>query len=403
METKLPAKLLETPEGARANQILRTCVHCGFCNAACPTYRLTGDELDGPRGRIYLIKELLEAGQNTERATHHLDRCLTCRACETVCPSGVAYGELAEIARDRLGPSRAGLSGFLRGMLRWLVPEASRLRFWARLGRPFKRFLPTPLAEQIPVNLGKTLDPTTDKLHERGFAKRVILLQGCAQQVATAEVNLALQRLLARRGIGVLLVSEEGCCGALNQHLGAKEQALAEMRRNVERIYPMLRHAEAVISTASGCGVTVKDYARLLAHDSAYAERAAAVAKQTLDIGEYLDRERLTFTAAERGAKVAWHPPCTLQHGQGKGAEVESLLIRAGYELVPVVDRELCCGAAGTYAVLQSRMASQLRRQKLDNLMAEGPDIIATANVGCQTHLAAAEKLPVKHWIELLN
>ena len=397
MQTQLPAEFIATDRGRRANEILRSCVHCGFCNATCPTYQFTGDELDGPRGRIYLSKELCEGAESPERVTQHLDRCLTCRACETTCPSGVAYGELADIARRQIGPRRPGLQGAMRRLLQWLVPNARRLRLLSRLGKYVRFLLPRALASQVPDAVTQGLAGNTQG------AKQVLLLQGCAQQVTTGGVNESLQTLLADLGIGVITAPREGCCGSLNMHLGDEAKTLDAVRNNVDALFPRLSQVEAIVSTASGCGVTVKDYGSLMASDPAYAERAARVSEATVDVSEYLGGLAATLTAKFPGKRVAWHPPCSLQHGQQVEGLVERLLRAAGYELLPVADAHLCCGSAGTYSVLQPDWSDQLRQNKLQALQSHQPDLIATANVGCQTHLADGTKTPVLHWIELLR
>ena len=397
MQTQLPAAFIATDRGRRANEILRSCVHCGFCNATCPTYQLSGDELDGPRGRIYLIKELFEGAQSAERVTQHLDRCLTCRACETTCPSGVAYGELADIARRQIGPRRPGLRGALRRLLQWLVPNAGRLRFLSRIGWFVRFLLPQALASQVP-------DSVTRGLAGNSYgSKQVLLLQGCAQQVTTGGVNASLQALLAQLDVGVMTAPGEGCCGSLDLHLGDEPKTLKAVRNNVDALFPLLSQVDAIVSTASGCGVTVKDYGSLLAADPVYAERAVRVAEATVDVSEYLGNLAATLTAKFPGKRVAWHPPCSLQHGQQVDGLVEKLLMAAGYELLPVADAHLCCGSAGTYSVLQPDWSDQLRQRKLQSLQTHQPDLIATANVGCQTHLADGTKTPVVHWIELLT
>ena len=398
VQTKLPDAFLATRRGARAEEILRSCVHCGFCNATCPTYQLSGDELDGPRGRIYLIKELFEEQANEVRATVHLDRCLTCRACETTCPSGVSYGELAELARDELGAHRGGSNGIVRRLLQWLVPHAARLRTILRLGRLVKPLLPQTLAKTLP----KRISPARDWYAQQQATQRVLLLQGCAQQVMTGEVNEHLQKLLAAREVGVTTLREEQCCGSLKLHLGNESGALASIRHNVDAFYPLLADYAAIVSSASGCGVTVKDYGRLLAHDQDYAERAAAVAAHTVDVGEFLAAQDWSFTAAVEERRIAWQAPCTLQHGQGADGKVAELLVQAGYELVPVADEHLCCGSAGTYSILQPEWSQQLKANKLQALQAQNPDLIATANVGCQNHLETDAKVPVVHWVQLL-
>lgn len=395
MRTEFSAELLATDAGARANEILRACVHCGFCNATCPTYLVSGDELDGPRGRIYLMKSLLEEGVVSDRSVEHLDRCLTCRACETTCPSGVAYGELAEIARAQIGPGRSGMSGVLRRLLKWMVPRPGRLRAMARLGKLFRPLVPGAMVHSLPRRIGRGV------ISNRGFTRQVVVLNGCAQQVSTAETNVHLQNLLAEHGVGTLVVDGERCCGALDLHLGDEAAALRAARANVDALHAVLGDVEAVISSASGCGVTYKDYARLLQGDPDYAQKAAEVAARVLDVSEYLAEFKLQ--AASAATRVAWHAPCTLQHGQQLRGGVESLLSRAGYELVDVVDAHLCCGSAGSYSMLQPEMSAVLKQRKLGALQHDAPDVIATANVGCQTHLASGSQVPVVHWIELVK
>ena len=399
MQTNLPDEFLATPQGARAEEILRSCVHCGFCNATCPTYQLSGDELDGPRGRIYLIKELFEEQANQERAALHLDRCLTCRACETTCPSGVSYGELAELARDQLGTDRVGSVGIVRRLLQWLVPYPGRLRTMLWLGRLVKPLLPHTLAKALP----KKISPARHwSAQQQQPNQRILLLQGCAQQVMTGDVNEHLQGLLAARGVGVATLKEEQCCGSLKLHLGNEDGALISVRQNVDAFYPLLADYAAIVSSASGCGVTVKDYGRLLAHDPDYAERAAAVAAHTVDVGEFLAAQNWAFAAASAKRRIAWQAPCTLQHGQGVDGKVAELLVGAGYELVPVADEHLCCGSAGTYSILQPEWSQQLKANKLQALQAHRPELIATANVGCQSHLETDAQVPVVHWVQLL-
>ena len=406
MKTDFDANFLATDKGARANEILRSCVHCGFCNATCPTYQLTGDELDGPRGRIYLIRELLENGNNKSRATNHLDRCLTCRACETTCPSGVAYGELAEIARVELGHTRSGVAGWLRRWLLWMVPSASRTRWLARLGRPWRWVLPRRLAKHVPAQTSASVPTPQAPAVQNGH---VVLLNGCAQQVVSAATNRAFADLLTRHGIKVTYASDEVCCGSLALHLGDEASAEQSITQNIDALLAVdaTSEVDAIVSTASGCGVTVKDYGRLMAKNPQYTEAAAALAEKTLDASEYLQQLGLTLVRARDVKRIAWHAPCTLQHGQQITGVVEALLESAGYELMPVADAHLCCGSAGTYSILQPELADELGRNKFAHLVEAQPDLIATANVGCQSHLNAQRHdkhdVEVVHWLELLQ
>ncbi len=409
MQTHLPDDLLATAKGQRANAILRSCVHCGMCNAVCPTYRLLGDELDGPRGRIYLIKGLLEEAKadaaSIRTVRTHLDRCLTCRGCEVACPSGVQYGELLEIGREAM-ESRTRRPPWDAAARQWLgrtAPKPESFARWVEFGQWFRWLLPGALEKMLPE--GSKRDSGVPAMRpEPSFrsARRVLMLRGCVQRVATPEANAAAERLLNANGIEVLRAEEESCCGGLNLHLGQAAEALNRMRRNIDALRPLLDDVEAIVSTASGCGVTVKDYGRLLSEDAEYAADAARVSGMTRDLAEVA----APFTELAGGkngvGKVAWHAPCTLRHGQQVLGIVEQLLARAGFELVDVADAHLCCGSAGTYSLLQSRLANQLRDDKLANLMAGEPDVIVTANVGCQTHLAAAAGVPVLHWAELL-
>jgi glycolate oxidase iron-sulfur subunit len=404
MQTELHSDIAESADGQRALAILRACVHCGFCNATCPTYQVTGDELDGPRGRIYLIKEMLEEGTANRVAARHLDRCLTCRACETTCPSGVAYGELLEVGRELVERDRrrGPIAAFLRGWLLAVVPNPRRFRRWARLGGWFRWMLPPRLGAAVP-KVGPE-QPVSGKGESRtGESRRVLVLQGCVQRTATPGVNRALTELLNARDYDVVYAREEGCCGSLNLHLAEKERALADARRLLDAVEAHLDSVEAVISTASGCGVTLKDYPRLLEDDPAYADRARALAEKLVDAVEFVSSRDLQLERAFDGIRVAWQAPCTLQHGQRITGMVEKVLSSAGYQLVAVADPHLCCGSAGTYSILQPGLAGELRERKLATLCAQGPDVIATANVGCQTHLAAESGVPVRHWLELLR
>ena len=407
MRTALPDELLGTREGARANEILRSCVHCGFCNATCPTYQVTGDELDGPRGRIYLIKEMLETETVEPVVTRHLDRCLTCRACETTCPSGVEYGELVELARDVIGDARLRSSSerVMRAWFRRVLPDPQRLRRWATLGRWFRWLLPLHLASALPRKASAPDYPDAASAligenADAGDAPTVIVLQGCVQSASTPATTAALMDLLERNGVRGVVAAGEVCCGSLDLHLGDVEAAREYARRNINALYPMLHRADAVLSSASGCGVTFKDYARLLADDPVYAAMAERLVASVRDVAEYC--ADLEVTSRDEYRRVAWHAPCTLQHGQRVTGRVEALLIRAGYDLTAVSDPHLCCGSAGTYSYLHKDMADELRARKLAGLTGDQPDVIATANVGCQMHLAQRGGVPVLHWLELV-
>ena len=405
MQTKLPEAIVATAKGRRAEEILRSCVHCGFCNATCPTYELLGDELDGPRGRIYLIKDMLETQKVEPVAVTHLDRCLTCRACETTCPSGVEYSQLLEIARDYVSRNyRRGLLDRIKR--RWLirtVPHKQRFRRWVRLGRAVRWLLPRRLREMLPPAVPATVLQATPRVSAAVATGSVLLLNGCVQQITTPQVNAALRELLAARSIAVVELAEEGCCGALELHLGEEPGGLAAMRKMLDDIAPWLDEVDAVISTASGCGVTLKDYPRLFADDATYGELARRLHGKLLDVGEYLLSLDLSWRKRDEVLAVALHQPCTLQHGQKLGDEARRLLQNAGYDLVAVRDEYSCCGSAGTYSLLQGELSRELRDQKISCLEAGRPDVIATSNVGCHTHLAVSASVPVVHWIELLR
>jgi glycolate oxidase iron-sulfur subunit len=402
VQTSLADFVRDTPQGREADAILRSCVHCGFCTATCPTYQLLGDELDGPRGRIYLMKQVLE-GQGVSRKTQsHLDRCLTCRACETTCPSGVRYGRLLDIGREtveaRVGrPLRERL---LRRLLRAVVPHRRRFEALLGLGRAARPLLPATLRRLVPA-----VAPAGDWPAPR-HARRVLMLEGCVQPGLAPRVNAATARVLDRLGLSVVRTPAAGCCGALSHHLSATEEARALVRRNVDAWWPQIEAgAEAIVVNASGCGVVVKDYGHLLADDPAYAARAARVAALAVDVGELLAREGVGALreTADRSRRVAFHAPCTLQHGQKLPGLVEGVLADAGIELTVVPDAHLCCGSAGTYSILQKDLSERLRDNKLAALQSGAPAVIATANIGCLHHLQAAAAVPVVHWIELLD
>jgi glycolate oxidase iron-sulfur subunit len=404
MQTDLAAFIRDTPEGREADAILRRCVHCGFCTATCPTYQLLGDELDGPRGRIYLIKEVLEGRKATEKTRLHLDRCLTCRACETTCPSGVEYGRLVDIGRhvvERQVPRGAGERAARYAISKGL--RASTLFGTAvTLGRMARSFLPGDLARKVPTASAAGAWPAPK------HARRMIVLRGCVQPTLAPSIDAAMARVLDRIGITAETVPGGGCCGALPYHLNEQDEGKAIARRNIDAWWPSIeRGAEAIVVTASGCGVMVKDYAHLLAQDPAYATKAARVSELARDPVEVVRDEWKAIApkaaAMRERARVAFHPPCTLQHGMKLRGLAERFLQETGHELVPVPDAHLCCGSAGTYSILQPALSGQLRDNKLAALASGRPDVIATANIGCQMHLASGTGRPVRHWIELLD
>ncbi len=408
MQTALAPFIRDTAAGRAADAILRRCVHCGFCNATCPTYQLLGDELDGPRGRIYLIKQLLEGQIPSRRTQLHLDRCLGCRACETTCPSGVAYTELLDIGRvlveQRVG--RPWLERLLRWGLRRTVPYPRRFAALLTAARRLRPFLPEEWRRAVPMARLPSRPRAAAAGTPRVSARRMLVLQGCVQSVLAPNINAAAARTLDRLGIALLASPrDEGCCGALSYHLTAVEEARAFARRNIDAWWPYVEAAqiEAIVVTASGCAVHVREYGRLLEDDPAYAGRAVRVAALVKDLGEILAREDLSLLGPKRrAAKVAFHAPCTLQHGLRQHGVVEHLLRSRGFELTPVPQAHLCCGSAGSYSLLQRGLAAQLRERKIAALESGGPEMIATANIGCLLHLKAAASVPVVHWVELL-
>lgn len=404
METRLLPEFAATSEGREADAILRACVHCGFCTATCPTYQLLNDELDGPRGRIYLIKQALEGAQVTAKTQLHLDRCLTCRSCETTCPSGVRYGRLVDIGRkfvdervERSPIDAARRKALRRGLL-------SRPLFGAALtlGRAAKAFLPRRLASSIPEVRDAGRWPPARR------ARRVVVAQGCVQPSLAPSIDAATARVLDRVGISALAIEGGGCCGALSYHLSEHDEARALARRNIDAWWPHVeRGAEAIVVTASGCGVMVREYGDLLADDPVYASRAKQVAALARDPAELVAAAWQVLVPqldpAKGNMRVAFHSPCTLQHGLQIRGEVERLLVDAGFTVVPVADAHLCCGSAGTYSILQPDLAQRLRANKLRALEANRPDVVATANIGCMTHLQSGTRIPVRHWIELMD
>ena len=403
MQTTLLPALLKTTTGQEANKVLRNCVHCGFCNATCPTYQLTGDELDGPRGRIYLMKQVLEGATPTRTTQVHLDRCLTCRACETTCPSGVDYHHLLDTGRELLEQKvkRPLRERFMRGVLGTLLPRPARFTPLLRLGQAVRPLLPAKLKQHIPA-YRKSGRFTATQTH----ARSMLLLDGCVQPALAPQINTATRRVLDALGINTVIASKGGCCGAVSFHLGAPDAAKDFMRNNIDAWWPAIEQgAEAIVITASGCAPMVKEYGRLLADDPAYANKADRVSELARDISEIIAAENPAsrLKRPDNPTRVAFHSPCTLQHGQGLNGVVEKILEQIGYELTTVADSHLCCGSAGTYSILQPQLANSLRDNKLQALQSAQPDLIATANIGCLMHMMPHSGRPMLHWIELLE
>ncbi|WP_018716996.1 glycolate oxidase subunit GlcF [Arhodomonas aquaeolei] len=401
MQTQLADFIRDTEAGQEADAILRKCTHCGFCLANCPTYRLWGDELDSPRGRIYQVKQVLEGAEPTESLQTHLDRCLTCRACETTCPSGVEYGRLADLGREIVEREvpRPVSTRALRWALRVVLPRRQLFSALLGIGRTVRPLVPQPLRSKIRPR--RTAPAWPQATRER----TVLMLEGCVQPALDPVINPQTARVADGLGFQVIRTPEAGCCGAVNQHLGDVDTAKDQARRNIDAWWPHVEAgAGAIIVNASGCGAQVKDYGHLLAGDPDYAERAERVSTLAVDPVEFLEHWQAELRpAADAPRRIAFQSPCTLQHAQGLGGRVEALLGAVGFELTPVADPHICCGSAGTYSVLQPETAKTLRQQKLDNLNAGAPELIATANIGCLTHLDEASDIPVRHWLELVT
>jgi glycolate oxidase iron-sulfur subunit len=400
MQTRLADFIRDTPEGREAEGILRKCVHCGFCTATCPTYQVLGDDLDSPRGRIYLMKRALEGAPVTEKTRLHLDRCLTCRACETTCPSGVRYGRLVDIGRALVEArtTRTPVNRIFRGALAFALPRPRLFRFLVGLGRLARPVLPAALKAKLPQ-----ANPPAGEWPAPRHARKMLALAGCVQQSLAPSINAAAARVLDRFGVSLLEVPGAACCGALRFHLNYQQQGREDMRSLIDAWWPLVERGEveAIVMTASGCGVTVKDYGHLLGEDPAYREKAARIGALTKDLCEVLPLEAIPPGVAS--GRVAFHSPCTLQHGQQLRDAVETRLARAGFELTTVRDAHLCCGSSGTYSLLHPAIAQELRSRKLAALNEGGPDLIATANIGCLSHLQADSPVPVRHWIEVLD
>lgn len=401
MQTTLSQEARQLPRAEEAERILRSCVHCGFCNATCPTYQLLGDELDGPRGRIYLIKQVLEGNDVTRKTQAHLDRCLSCRNCETTCPSGVDYHNLLDIGRAVVDAAVQRPLGqrLLREGLRAVVPKPGLFKGLLGSGQVFRAVLPATLQSKLPHNVEPAKTRPT-----RRHARQVLMLEGCVQPGLSPNTNAATARVLDRLGISITPGREAGCCGAVDYHLDAQGAGLNRARRNIDAWWPSIEQgAEAIVQTASGCGAFIKEYGHLLSTDPAYAGKAKKVSALAKDLVEVLRDEPLETLAISTSQRVAFHCPCTLQHAQKLGGAVESVLTRLGFNLTAVPDSHLCCGSAGTYSLTQPDLSRQLRDNKLNALESGKPEVIITANIGCQTHLNGAGRTPVRHWIELVE
>ena len=406
MQTTLSPEYANTSDGKAAEAIVRNCVHCGFCTATCPTYQLLGDELDGPRGRIYLIKQVLEGAEPTRKTQQHLDRCLTCRNCESTCPSGVEYGHLIDIGRklvDAKVPRPAGEEA-----MRWALKEGLNSPFFApamKLGQAVRGFLPDTLKAKVPQARSAGAWPT------RNHARKVLMLAGCVQPSMSPNINSATARVLDACGIQTIVEPLAGCCGGVKFHLNDQDAAIVQMKNNIDAWWPHVANGvEAIVMNASGCGVTVKDYGHILRDDAAYAERAKRISELTKDLSELLPdllpalKERIAPQKAQAQGLMAFHPPCTLQHGQQLKGGVEQHLNALGFQLqVSNNEAHLCCGSAGTYSVLQPVLATQLRDRKLGHLQDLQPQAILSANIGCITHLQSGTQVPVRHWVEIVD
>ncbi|MBP7523103.1 MAG: glycolate oxidase subunit GlcF [Leptothrix sp. (in: Bacteria)] len=418
MQTQLAPEFRGTPDGDAAEAILRRCVHCGFCTATCPTYQLLGDELDGPRGRIYLIKQVLEGSAPTRKTQQHLDRCLTCRNCETTCPSGVQYGQLIEVGR-RIVDAKVDRPASER-RVRWLLREGMTSSAFApalRLGQALRPLLPAALKAKVPEKPAASQDQV-HRWPAREHPRKVLLLLGCVQPALAPNINSATARVLDACGIQTLVADGAGCCGAVRAHLGDHERARADMRRNIDAWWPLVEGlggstpVEAIVVNASGCGLMVKEYGHVLADDPDYADKARRVSEVAKDLSELLPslvpalRPKVASALQRPQAwkTVGFHPPCTLQHGQKVRGVVETALSELGMELrMPNRDAHLCCGSAGTYSVLQPELAFQLRDRKLESFSRDGLQVIASANIGCIQHLQSGSALPVRHWVEVVD
>jgi glycolate oxidase iron-sulfur subunit len=407
MQTNLAPEYQNTPEGLEAEAILRKCVHCGFCTATCPTYQLLGDELDGPRGRIYLMKQVLEGQTPTRKTQQHLDRCLTCRNCESTCPSGVQYGHLVDIGRKLVDAKVERPVG--EKLVRWALKEGLPSPLFApamKMGQRVRGLLPESLKAKVPATQDAGAWPT------RTHARKVLMLAGCVQPSMSPNINTATARVLDAAGIQTVTADKAGCCGAVKFHLNDQGGGKDHMRANIDAWWPLVEsgEVEAIVMNASGCGVMVKDYGHVLKDDPKYADKAARIGALTRDLSELLPelvpqlKDKLKPEALQAAGLQAYHPPCTLQHGQQLKGGVEKHLADLGFKIkVTANESHLCCGSAGTYSVLNPELSKQLRDRKLGHLNALEPQGVISANIGCITHLQSGSGLPVRHWVELVD
>ena len=406
MQTNLSEDFKNTELGQQADKILRRCVHCGFCLATCPTYEVLGNELDSPRGRIYLIKEMLEGAPVTQTTQQHLDRCLTCRNCETTCPSGVEYGHLIDIGRHMVALNvarpkseqirREGLRRLLTS--RWFAPAY-------KIGQKLYKWLPPGIQEKVLPARGSGVVPARSDQH----ARQVLMLAGCVQPAMMPSIDVATMRVLDRLGIGTQVAAGSGCCGGVSFHLDAQEAGRAQMRTNIDAWWPLIEsgQCEAIVMNASGCGAMVREYGHHLRLDPVYADKARIVSEKVRDVAELIEPMTHDLISQIDPAlvpeRVAFHPPCTLQHWQKLRPVTESLLKNLGFGLLAFEESHLCCGSAGTYSVLQPKISQTLRDRKLSRIQASDPQVIVSSNVGCIGHLQSGSEVPVRHWIEVLD
>ncbi|MGY8872294.1 MAG: glycolate oxidase subunit GlcF [Pseudomonadales bacterium] len=400
MQTNIAEFIENTPQGKEADAILRKCVHCGFCLATCPTYNLRGNELDSPRGRIYLIKQVLEGQPASTITQSHLDACLNCRACETTCPANVDYHRLLDIGTQIVETQvpRSFAQKALRHSILCVLPYSTRFTLLLRAAQYIRPLLPKVLKTKVPLRPSKSSWP------QRVHNKRMLVLEGCVQPGLAPDINAAAARVLSQFDISLVTADKAGCCGAISYHLNKQEDSRDFMRNNIDAWWPIIEQGcEAIVMTASGCGSTVKEYGKLLKDDQFYAEKAARISALTKDLVEVLSAlplEKLTLNAA---SNIAFQCPCSLQHAQSLSGTVETVLTRLGFPIKPVSDGHICCGSAGTYSIFQPELATQLGMQKVKSLEKVNPDIIASANIGCITHLSSKSKIPIQHWIQIID